>query len=99
MVKEGTLTVGVTSSLAAPIPGIVVEVDEVLVDVEDVLDVLVLDVLVLGEGVVELGAVLVVVVGRDGGGGRGGNSMSPRSGNCSWEQSTRSPVSPSTKLQ
>jgi hypothetical protein len=41
----------------------------------------------------------VVVVGRDGGGGSDGTGTSGRSGKGSWEQSSGSPVSPSTKLQ
>lgn len=83
--------------------GIDVEVE--LVDVEVVLEVVVVSdgrvVVELGvvvEVVVDPGSVDVVVVGSDGGGGRGGRSM-PRSGNASWEQSMGSPVRPSTKLQ
>ena len=84
--------------------GIDVEVE--LVDVEVVLEVVVVSdgrVVVVLDVVVEVlvvddGSVVVVVVGSDGGGGRGGRSMS-RSGNASWEQSMGSPVRPSMKLQ
>ncbi|HEX2042024.1 MAG TPA: hypothetical protein VHF24_05235 [Acidimicrobiales bacterium] len=42
---------------------------------------------------------LVVVVGREGGGGSDGTGTSGTWGNGSCEQSSGSPVSPSTKLQ
>jgi hypothetical protein len=88
------------------VTGVDVEVELVDVDVDD--DVVVVSdggavVVVLEVVVVEVVAVdggcVVVVVGSDGGGGSGGRSMSPRSGNPSWEQSMGSPVRPSTKLQ
>ena len=100
MVNVGTVNVGrgMSGTLidAFPSPGVVL--DEV-VGASDVVVATVVDVVV--------GAVVVVldvdvddeVVGRLGGGGSGGNSMSPRSGNASCEQSTGSPVSPSTRLQ
>lgn len=75
---------------------LVVDVD-VEVESGSVVDVVVVDVdVVVGSGKV---VDVVVVVGRDGGGGSDGTEMSPSSGNCSWEQSIGTPVSPSTKLQ
>lgn len=87
-----------TSIDALPRPMVVGLVDEGLVD-EGLVDDGVVD-----DGGTELDVVVDVdveldVVGRVGGGGRGGNSMSPRSGKSSCEQSTGSPVSPSMKLQ
>jgi hypothetical protein len=93
---------------------VVVEVDDVVVLVELVvvvsptgmLEVVVVagvEVVVVSptgtlEVVVAGCVVVVVVVGREGGGGSGKSSMG-RSGNPSCEQSTGTPVSPSTKLQ
>lgn len=87
-----------TSIDALPRPMVVGLVDEGLVD-EGLVDDGVVD-----DGGTELDVVVDVdveldVVGSDGGGGRGGNSMSPRSGKSSCEQSTGSPVSPSMKPQ
>jgi hypothetical protein len=82
-----------------------VDVDVELVDGDDVLEVEVVvvsggsDVVVVEVLVVETLVVEVLVVGSDGGGGRGGSSKSPRSGKASWEQSSGSPVRPSTKAQ
>jgi hypothetical protein len=98
MVKVGTVNVGrgMSGTLidASPSPGVVL--DEV-VDTTDV--VVATDVEVVVGAVVVVLDVDVVVVGRLGGGGSGGNSMSPKSGKASCEQSTGTPVSPSTKLQ
>jgi hypothetical protein len=75
------------------------ELDDVVVSIIDVDVVEATVVLVETVDVVVLGsASVVVVVGREGGGGSGGRSK-PRSGNSSWEQSTGSPVRPSTNEQ
>lgn len=100
MLNDGISTPDGSPVPTLPAPGKVVDVVDVVVDVdvEDVEEVVEVDVEeVVDDEVVVLD--VVVVVGRDGGGGRGGNSMSPRSGNSSWEQSTGSAVSPSMKAQ
>jgi hypothetical protein len=57
-------------------------------------------VVVLGAATdVEVAGATVVVVGKEGGGGRDGSGTSGKSGKSSWEQSIGTPVRPSTKLQ
>ena len=102
---ESVTALELSSPAKSDSPGMVtgVDVEVELVDVDvDVLEVVVVSdgtVVVVLDEVVEVDVDVDDVVGSDGGGGRGGRSMSPRSGKASWEQSRGSPVRPSTKLQ